>query len=272
MAVIAINQALGSRGAELGRMVAELLGYRFLTSADLAVATASRFNVTAEHLKLIDERHPNFWERLGTDIDRFEAFFRAVTLREMAADRVVAVGRGIALMMPEGACGLRVRTTGPIAERTRQVAADEKLERSAAERRVRDADREIRARLQHLYAMDVEDPALYAMVVNTFSIPMETIAGMIAGCAARMDEERGKELDRLRDASLAAQVRAALLAHPKVGSAQIRVQCTGGRVQVSGTGLVPPWDELVARVAREVEGVASIEVASEEPPIPPRSA
>ncbi|HEY6395494.1 MAG TPA: BON domain-containing protein, partial [Candidatus Binataceae bacterium] len=71
----------------------------------------------------------------------------------------------------------------------------------------------------------------------------------------------------LRDAATAAQVRAALLAHPKIRNAQIAVQCASGVVQLNGPGLVPPWDKLVNEVARGVEGVVAVEVAAEEVPI-----
>jgi hypothetical protein len=33
--------------------------------------------------------------------------------------------------------------------------------------------------------------------------------------------------------------------------------------------LVAPWNELVEEVAREVEGVAAVEVSADEPPVPP---
>ncbi|MFZ0887777.1 MAG: cytidylate kinase family protein, partial [Candidatus Binataceae bacterium] len=125
MAVIAINQQLGSGGIELGKLAAAQLGYRFITTAEIAAETARRFNVSAEHLKVIDERLPHFWERMRTDMRRLDAFFRAVALEEMAADRTVAVGRFIALHLPEGSAGLRVRTVGAFAERVTRTAAEE---------------------------------------------------------------------------------------------------------------------------------------------------
>ncbi len=71
----------------------------------------------------------------------------------------------------------------------------------------------------------------------------------------------------MRDAAIAAQVHAALVAHPKIQDAQMSVNCSAGRVRVSGVGLVPPWDELVIGVAQTIEGVASVEVGAEEDPI-----
>lgn len=271
MAVIAINQQLGSGGIELGKLAAAQLGYRFITTAEIAAEAARHFSVDAELLKVIDERLPNFWERMRIDMGRLTAFYRAVALKEMAAGRTVVVGRFIALHIPEGSAGLRVRTVAAFAERVNRTAAEEKLERFAAERRVRDSDRELRARAQALYAVDIDDPALYTLVVNTQAIPMAALAATLSACAEQADRLCPEGLPRIRDAAIAARVRAALAAHPKIGGAQVRVNCTGAAVRIAGAGLVPPWDELVIEVARTIEGVASVEVTCEEPPIPPRS-
>src|SRR5216684_1813373 len=124
MAIIAITQHLGTRGVELGRVAAETLGYRFLTSDELIAKTSQAYKVTPEQLVIVDERRPHFWERLKTDTERFVAFFRAVVLKEMAKDRLIVLGRSVAHIMPEHGCGLRVRLVGPMKDRVRAVAGD----------------------------------------------------------------------------------------------------------------------------------------------------
>src|SRR6266446_208042 len=167
MAIIAITQHLGTRGVELGRVAAETLGYRFLTSDELIAKTSQAYNVTPGQLVIVDERRPHFWERLKTDTERFVAFFRAVVLKEMAKDRLIVLGRSVAHILPEHGCGLRVRLVGPMKDRVREVAAEEKLAPAIAERRVRDYDREVRARIQTLFGADIEDPISYGLMLNT---------------------------------------------------------------------------------------------------------
>jgi osmotically-inducible protein OsmY len=91
---------------------------------------------------------------------------------------------------------------------------------------------------------------------------------MLAALATNIDSEAKPERTKcMSDAAIAAQVHAALVAHPKIQDAQMSVNCSAGCVRVSGPGLVPPWDDLVIGVARTVEGVASVEVGAEEDPI-----
>jgi cytidylate kinase len=267
MAVIAISQQIGSRGIELGELTARELGYRFQTGDQLIAETAKRFNVSAEQMKWFDVHTPHFWER-KTDGSRFAAYYRAVFLQEAAQDRIVVAGRGSANFLPEGGCGIRVRTMAPVADRIKQVAKDEQLAAAAADKRVRDFDTEVKARIHSLFAQDIEDPANYDLVINTSRLPLASHANTLAVLATSIDAEGNPARTKcMQDASIAAQVHAALVAHPKIGESQMSVNCSAGCVRVSGPGLVPPWDDLVIGVARTIEGVASVEVGAEEDPI-----
>ena len=274
MAVIVIGQQFGSRGVMLGQLAADQLGYRLINSNDVLVSAAVHYQVPREQLQLVDERTPHFWERLRTDTTRLFAFYRAMLLKELILDRTVAVGRATPLFVPEGANHvLRVRTVAPFEDRKNQVAIDEKLEPAAAARRVRDYEREVRARLQTMLGVDIDEPSIYHLVLNTAAMPMTTLAEILAKCAQLAERDAGTESwGKLRDASITAQVRAALFAHPKIGNAAIEVGTVNGVVTLSSAALVPPWDDLANQIARAIEGVVSVELGIEEPPIPPRAA
>lgn len=267
MAVIAISQQMGSRGLELGELAAKALGYRFQTGEQLISETAKRFDVSAEQMKLFEVHNPRFWERKAEN-SRYIAYYRAVFLNEAAQDRIVVAGRSSSSFLPEGGNGIRVRTMAPLAERARQVAKDENLSTAAAEKRVRDFDTEVKARIQTLFGQDIDDPAIYDLVINTSRLSMAAHASTLAALATHIDNAGSPEgTKRMRDTSIAAQVHAALITHPKIRDAQVAVNCSSGAVRVSGPGLVPPWDELVIAVAQTVEGVASVEVGADEDPI-----
>lgn len=271
MAIIAINDAIGSRGTKIGRFTAEHLGYRFLTRNELVAETSRRYKVTPEQLVVVDERRPSFWERLKTDSERFFSFFQAVVLSEMAQDRLIVVSSTVAHLLPVRACGLRLRVVGAFSERVREVAERETLTPVVAERRIREADRELRARIQTLLGVDTEDPLVYDMVINSSGMPFPMLINTLAVMAREIDSRVTREdWQRMRDISITAQVRAACHAHPKIGNAQIQIQCIGGAVQLNGPGLIPPWDGLVRQVARQVDGVESVKVVAEGQPMPVR--
>lgn len=266
MAVIAINQQLGSSGVELGQHAAEKLGYRFMTGTEIIAAAAQRYNVTQEQLLIVDDRRPNFWERVRTDSAKLYCYFNATALSEMAKDKLVLVGRTIAQNLPDVGCGLRARAVAPFAERVKRVAADEKRAAPVTERRLRDHDREMRGRIMTLSGFDLDDPGNYHLMLNVFTAPLAALVDTICVYAQYIDNSATAAGWRaMRDTALAGQVRAALLAHPKLGNAPMKVSCSAGVVEVIGPGLVPPWDNLVYRVGMQVQGVESVHV--EDQPI-----
>jgi len=269
MAVIAISQQVGSRGIELGRLTAEQLGWRFKTGEELIAEAARRFGVSEDHLLWFDLRTPHFWERLRSESHRYLAYIRAVLLRELAHDSIVVAGRTLAHQTPPVRCALRVRVVSPIAERIKCTEQEERLSAASAEKHVREIDRETKARSQSLSGVDVDDPTLYDLIVNSFGQPLEAIARALAAAAGEINASADAAArSALHDATIAGEVHAALLAHPKIRDAQISVACRAGTVRLTGPGLVAPWDELVCGVARTIDGVSAVEVGAEQPPMP----
>jgi cytidylate kinase len=273
MAIIAIGQQIGTRAVELGNLIADELGYRFIGGPEILAIAAERYGVTTEQLLVFDERQPHFWERVRTDNELMLAILRAVILKEIVGDQVVVAGRILVpMILPHDVPnGVRIRTVGPQAARIKQVAIEESLDAAAAERRVRDSDRELRARLQSLMGAELDDPSFYHFIVNTSAKPLETIARAIAEFARDLD----RQLDAaacaaLRDEATIAQVRAAFLLHPKIGRAAIDIRCSESVVRLYGAGLLPPWDDLVRSVAASAAGVSRVEIRVDEAPIPPQ--
>jgi cytidylate kinase len=273
MAVVAIAQQIGSRGLELGRLVADKLRYPLLGSDEIAAEASRDYKITPEVLSLFDERQPGWWERLTTDNARLTTYFRAVILKHMSRCNIVVVGRSMPLMIPpDTRHGLRVRAIAPFAARVRQIMREEKLEGAAAERRVRHYDQEVRARIQSTLGVDLEESSHYDLMVNTATRPLPWLVSVISEMAGEIDREADqRSIQALKDVCLAAQVRAALVAHPKMGHAPIEVETKSGVVVLKSSALVPPWDELAGTIVRRVPGVMRVELQLEQPPMPLRA-
>jgi len=272
MATIAIGQRLGSGGAELAALIARRLEARFLGLDDLQREAASRYQVDAEQLRVFDTREPHFWDWLTTDTTRLLTYFHAVILKHLAEDQVVLVSHSMPVWVPQGVGHvLRARTVAPIEVRMKRVMDEERLSARQAEHRIRESDREIQARVRKMLEVDIEDPQLYDVMLNTSSAPLDTLATVaidLARAVAKSCSANSRHL--LNDACLTSQVRAALMDHPKIGHAPIEVTSSRGAVTITGESLVPPWDRLVRDLVAQVEGVASVKLEAGEPPIPTR--
>jgi osmotically-inducible protein OsmY len=125
--------------------------------------------------------------------------------------------------------------------------------------------------MRSVLKVDIEDAQLYDVMLNTASAPLDTLAAVVIDLA-RAVEKNSSANSRivLKDACIAAEVRAALMAQPKIGHAFLKVMSSTGAVTITGQSLVPPWDRLVRDVVAQVEGVTSVKLEADEPLILPR--
>jgi hypothetical protein len=118
-------------------------------------------------------------------------------------------------------------------------------------------------RVRHLYGVDIRDPALYHLVINTTQIAVAAAVELLAAIARRpeftaTEVGRGIVLDR----RLASLVEVALAKHPETRRRRITVEATAGVVTLSGPSNV----YRAAKLARDVPGVRDVNVVELEPP------
>ena len=194
MAVIAISQQIGSRGIELGELAARELGYRFQTGEQLIAETAKRFNVSAEQMKWFDVHAPHFWERKTESTP----LRRVLSRRLPARGRAGSDRRGRTRLVAFSA-RRRMRHQGAhdgSGGQSHQAGGEgREARRGGAEKRVRDFDAEVKARIQSLFGQDIEDPAIYDLV-DQHRAPAAGVARQHAGGARDSYRQRGQSRAR----------------------------------------------------------------------------
>lgn len=235
MSIVAISDTLGSHGDAIGRELAGALGWEF-ADREIIARAAERFGDGQAELWHVTDERPTFWERFTDSWRRHLAFVEATIFELAARGRVVLVGHGAAVMLRPVPHALRVRVTAPVALRAERVRQAQGLVEQGALDLVRDTDRERAARMKFLYQVDVDDPLLYDLVLNTGRLEVVEAAGLIrqALAAARV-QPSAAGLTELRDLSLAAAARARLCLDPATRGLRLSVTATGGWLTVMGT-------------------------------------
>jgi cytidylate kinase len=235
MSIVATSETAGSLGNEIGRRLAESLGWGFADREIIAKA-AERFGADLADVRHSVEERPSFWERLTDSHRRFKAFVEASVFDMAAADNVVLAGLASTLALRDVRHALRVRTTAPERDRAARIHDQEGLTSEAALEVVRQTDRERAARVKFLYHVDVDDPLLYDVVLNTERVTVDEGARYLREII-RGERFRPTEGSRagLVDLSLVAQARALFMADPGLSKHQLFVSATGGQVSLSGS-------------------------------------
>ena len=119
--------------------------------------------------------------------------------------------------------------------RAQRIEWQQGLTAEAALESVRHADHDLGARVRFLYHLDWEAPLLYDIVLNTERL---SVPRAVAVLREMLADERFASTDdsrqELRDRSLTASARAALLANPTTRPSRIRVTAAGGAVELTG--------------------------------------
>jgi cytidylate kinase len=212
MTLVALSAAYGAGGTQVGPALAERLGVPFLDRA-IPLAVAEQLHVSAEEAAAHDEQRPGSrLERMlsgfiGGDAgapmpipaqdatsDEFRDATEAV-LREQAATGVgVILGRGATVVLREDPAVLRVRLTGPVERRVALAMQLGGISRSTAESAQRQLDRVHTDYLRHFYGVDIDDPSIYHLVIDSTAILLETCVEVIA-LAAKALASTGVPLD-----------------------------------------------------------------------------
>ena len=159
MSIVAISETMGSLGNEIGRRLAESLGWGFADREIIAKA-AERFGADLAEVRHNAEEKPSLWERFTDSHRRFKAFVEASMFDMAATDNVVLAGLASTLVLRDVRYALRVRTNAPEHDRARRIEQQQGLTAAAALDVVRHTDRERAARVKFLYHVDVDDPLL----------------------------------------------------------------------------------------------------------------
>jgi len=168
---------------------------------------------------------------------------------------------------------LRVRLVAPFEHRVKQwikrtaeMTGETPNQRAAADF-VRRDDAEKAGRMRYLYEVDIADPLLYELIINTEKLRHEAVVEILERLVRRPEmatTEEGRRIVASR--ALASRVQVALATHADTRRYRINVEAQGDVVTLEGTTAL----ERAVEVAQKVPGVREVRMQQVEiPPIPP---
>jgi len=196
--VVCVSHTTGSGGDEVGKQVAERLGYLYVDEDIVARAAAAgglqpgeiadeerRKSYARRVLETLAEGGGDAWTFSTTaavEVVRPEdvrALIRETVAQTAARGKVVIVAHAAAHALEPGPHMLRVFVTASPATRQRRVATAEQLDETGAKRAIKDSDAGRRDYLKRFSTIDSEAPTQYDLVVNTDHLSTEQAAEIV---------------------------------------------------------------------------------------------
>jgi cytidylate kinase len=272
MPIVTLSHEIGAGGPEIGQNLAERLGLHYVDQ-ELISEAALRYGLQEEKLSSLDESKPSLLERFDAETRGYITVLQTALYEFAEKDRVVLMGRSGQWLLRGIPHVLRVRVMAPFDLRVKHLG--KRLSGQMGEhtnpRMVHDMarrdDTEKAGRMRYLYEVDVRDPALYDLVINTERLSIAAAVELIAGVLQRPDMATTPASQQIvADRALASRVQVALATHPETRRYRITVEAMAGVVTLEGTVAM---DEAVD-VARGVVGVRDVKTQQVDiPPIPP---
>ena len=199
--VVTISRSIGAGGEEIGRAVAQELGFRY-ADEEIIVKAAEKAGVSPEAVAQVEHTpglivrileamartDPEGWagpaaQLPSVDRSAYEGLIERV-IRETANEgSVVIVAHGASVPLAGMTGLLRVLVTASPELRVERVAKRGTVGDAAAKRTVAESDRQRREYLRRFYGVGRELPTHYDLVVNTDVLTMPLAAKLIASAA-----------------------------------------------------------------------------------------
>jgi cytidylate kinase len=197
--VVTIAMTTGARAEQIGRLVAEQLGFRHVND-EIIDRAAEHAGVSRQAMAEV-ERSPTLISRIMSslaagvtnewagralsleEIDPSISYRRLIqdVIREIAAQRrVVIVAHGASILLAQTPGVLRVLVTASSATRAGRLATELGHDDRQATRAIQHADGERRAFFKRFYDLDEELDTHYDLVINTDVLSPEAAARLIA--------------------------------------------------------------------------------------------
>jgi cytidylate kinase len=179
---VAIASLPGSGGEELGRLVAERLGFACF-GREIVDQIATRRGIPEEVLHGLDERVRSAVDRYFTDSFQEQRFTEDEFLKEVERFVVPIARRGNAVLVGRGAAFLladepvlRVLAVAPTPFRVERFGRERGLTGAAAAEALRQEDEARTAFIRHHFQQRLDDPGAYDLTVNVATLGFEVAA------------------------------------------------------------------------------------------------
>jgi cytidylate kinase len=204
--VVCISHAAGAGGEEVGRLVADRLGFLYVNEEIVARAAAKggvdaadvadeerRKSLAARALNAIAQGGGEAWalgavgplsSREELDSDDIRSLIRETIEQTAARGKAVIVAHAASYAIGHGDGILRVLVTASPETRTTRLAEAEGLDQAGAARAIKESDAGRADYLKRFYDVREEAPTHYDLVLNTDGLSVEQAAELISRAAA----------------------------------------------------------------------------------------
>lgn len=201
MAIITISREVAALGDEVAAVLAEKLGYKFITRKDIEKSLVEH-GFPESKLPKYDERKPGFFASLAKDRDEYLDLLHLALLEAADQGNVVFIGRGAFALFADVPNHIGIRLVADEDTRTKRLMDEKQWNEKQAKQRITESDENRVGFHKSFYNVEWDNCRNYTAVLNTGILSCEQAAETIVGLSKALVtpecEEKGKiKLDEM---------------------------------------------------------------------------
>lgn len=255
MAILTISREYGSGGRELGRTVAEQLGYAYVDKDRIMADIRTAGPKWEQWARQLDEHCPTIWEKYDWSFRGFGALLQSRILDYAAAGNTVIMGRGGNFLLRDVPSAYRIHVVAPREQRIATIMRRDDAERKTAEWLVEKIDRERECFIRALYGKPWDDPAEYDAVFDTGKRPLSESIDEVKNELVKRDTFNTDEVRReLSLLALAAKIKVRIATDPQFFVPVLDASTEGNEIVLRGVTHDAGEHRRIEEAARAVAG------------------
>jgi cytidylate kinase len=216
MAILTISREFGSGGRDIGRAVADAMGYDCVDRKRILDDMKGEGKIWEDKAKQFDENYPDVWERSDWAFKGFVALNQSHFLQYAVKGNVVIIGRGGNFLLKQFPFVLKVRVKAPLEKRVERVMAREGINSENAQYLIEKADSEMSKAVYLIYGKDWDDADEYNLVFDTSNQEQNEIVSILKSALLEKDKYNTPEARQVLELrALAEKIKAAVLTDPR---------------------------------------------------------
>lgn len=236
MAILTICRESGVGGEEIGRAVAEKLGYEYVARDVLFKEIGEHGEEWVKWGKEMDDHKPSLWERFDKSFAGFVALKESIMFQHALQNNVVLMGRGGNWMLSDMPHALRIRIMAPVETRIENIVKKEAIDRETVREMIEEGDAERAAYLKAIYHKDWTKPKFYDIVFDTARLSTDEVVKMIIDELQAKDKKLTPAVsEKLAQTALASKVRAEVITRGSSFVPTLEVKHDGKQIVLKGT-------------------------------------
>ncbi len=262
MSVVAISRQVGSQGEKIAELTAKKLGLDLLTRDRIHELTTQCSPGLGQTSSIYEsEVVKSFWARQFFNSAKHAALFEWLTFKLASQGNIILLGRGTPVVLRYCPSVFRVRIVAPFHLRCENIEKVQGISSKEAEHFVSSYGRLRRDLIESIFKVNISDPELYDLQLNSAEISLEDCADILATAIGA--KAKSKECSTFDLAWMATVKKVALKIKKELNPGFWQVIEAGpgetGQVIISGVVFEQEKRNLAEQLALEVDGVEKVD-------------